>query len=323
MTPNPYHVWLSEIMLQQTTVAAVKPYYLHFLSRWPTVEALANADDNDVMTAWAGLGYYARARNLLACARAVVQAHQGQFPETEQALRTLPGIGAYTAAAIAAIAFGQRAVVVDGNVERVMARLHAVTDILPGARRYLRELADTLTPQTRSGDYAQAVMDLGATVCTPRNPDCGICPWSGLCEGRKQGIAAGLPRKAEKAARPNRYGTAFWIVHDGSVLLRQRPPKGLLGGMTEIPSTPWRETPWPATEAIPHAPVPGQPWHTVNGTVHHTFSHFHLELTILTVTVKQDECRNGFWTAPEHFKTQALPSVMRKVIRHMQEQERA
>lgn len=322
MYADPYHVWLSEIMLQQTTVAAVRPYYLTFLSRWPTVEALAAADDADVMAAWAGLGYYARARNLLSCARIIVRDHGGHFPGTEQALLMLPGIGAYTAAAIASIAFGQRAVVVDGNVERVMARLHAVTDPLPGAKKHLRTLADALTPQQRCGDYAQAVMDLGATLCSPRSPNCQICPWVSLCKGYHQGIAAELPYKTAKAKRPGRYGTVFWITEPkGAVLLRQRPPKGLLGGMTEIPSTPWQETPWTLEDATSHAPIQGETWHTIAGTVHHTFSHFDLELKVIAGTVAKTGNIAGHWVKPEHFDQEALPSVMRKVIRHMQKQD--
>ena len=205
--PDPYHIWLSEVMLQQTTVAAVIPYFDHFTQRWPTVADLAAAEDADVMGAWAGLGYYARARNLLKCARAVA-AEGGRFPGTEADLAQLPGIGPYTAAAVAAIAFGRRAVVVDGNVERVMARIHDVETPLPDAKSLLRELADAATPDTRPGDYAQAVMDLGATVCTPRSPSCGICPWADGCAARKAGTAAALPRKRPKAPKPIRHGIA-------------------------------------------------------------------------------------------------------------------
>ena len=235
---DPYRVWLSEIMLQQTTVAAVRPYFERFTARWPTVHALAAAEDAEVMAAWAGLGYYARARNLLACARAVTAL--GGFPDTEEALRALPGVGAYTAAAVAAIAFGRRAVVVDGNVERVMARLHAVEAPLPGARPALREHAAALTPAIRPGDHAQAVMDLGATICTPRRPACGICPWMARCAGRRAGIAETLPRRAPKAPRPERSGT-LWIARraDGAWLLERRPARGMLGGTLGWPGTAW------------------------------------------------------------------------------------
>ena len=235
---DPYRVWLSEVMLQQTTVAAVRPHFERFTARWPRVEALAAAQDGEVMAAWAGLGYYARARNLLACARAV--AERGGFPDTEEGLRALPGVGAYTAAAVAAIAFGRRAVVVDGNVERVMARLHAVETPLPGARRALRAHAAALTPAARPGDHAQAVMDLGATICTPRRPACGVCPWMARCAGRRAGIAGTLPRRAPKAPRPERRGT-LWVARraDGAWLLERRPPRGMLGGTMGWPGTAW------------------------------------------------------------------------------------
>ena len=222
---EPYAVWLSEIMLQQTTVAAVKSYFEKFLTRWPTVADLANADTADVMAAWAGLGYYARARNLHACAKVVATDHGGCFPDTEQALRALPGIGPYTAAAIAAIAFDRKAVVVDGNVERVMARVFGVIEPPPKSKPRLVELAARLTPARRPGDYAQAVMDLGATICTPRSPACSLCPWMAPCVARAKGIAETLPRKIAKAPTPTRHGVAFWMVRgDGAVLLRRRPP---------------------------------------------------------------------------------------------------
>lgn len=314
--PEPYHVWLSEIMLQQTTVAAVGPYFADFLRRWPTVHDLAAADIDDVMTAWAGLGYYARARNLHKCAKVVADELGGMFPDTEDGLRKLPGIGPYTAAAIAAIAFGRPAVVVDGNVERVMARLFAVEEPLPAVKPRLKELAAALTPMERSGDYAQAVMDLGATICTPRNPACGLCPWMRACDGRKQGIAAQLPRKVAKGEKPVRRGVAFWTVRwDGAVLLRKRPPSGLLGGMMEIPSTPWREEGWASlAEAAPHAPLDCD-WKPLRGGVRHTFTHFHLELDIVTGVARGGEPPGCRWVAPGDFAGQALPTVMRKVVR--------
>ncbi len=237
---DPYAVWLSEIMLQQTTVAAVIPYFSAFLARWPSVDALAEAPAEEVMRQWAGLGYYARARNLHACARAVTTQFGGRFPEEEAALRALPGLGPYTAAAVAAIAFGRRAVVVDGNVERVVARLFAIETPLPAAKPLIRERAAALTPKERPGDHAQAMMDLGATICAPKNPACVICPLSPVCAGRAGGDPARFPVKGQKPVRPLRRGAAFYILRaDGAVLVRTRPQKGLLGGMTEIPGTPW------------------------------------------------------------------------------------
>jgi len=271
--PDPYHVWLSEVMLQQTTVAVVRDYFRTITTRWPSVGALAAAPLEDVLAAWAGLGYYARARNLHRCAVAVAGAG-GRFPETEAGLRTLPGIGPYTAAAIAAIAFGQRAAVLDGNVERVMARLHAETDPLPGVKERLRAHAAALTPARRPGDYAQAVMDLGATICTPRKPACGICPWRAPCRARAGGIAEELPARAPKAAKPVRFGAAY-VALDGAgrMLTKRRPPKGLLGGMLALPTTEWTEA--PADPAPPFA----ADWYEA-GEVRHTFTHFHLRLTV-------------------------------------------
>jgi A/G-specific adenine glycosylase len=318
-TPDPYAVWLSEIMLQQTTVAAVKGYYETFLRRWPTVAALAAAPSGDVMAAWAGLGYYARARNLHACAKAVVADHGGVFPDTEEGLLTLPGVGPYTAAAIAAIAFDRKATVVDGNVERVMARVFAVLDPLPGSKAILKDHAATLTPASRGGDYAQAVMDLGATICTPRSPACAICPWSDPCRARAQGIQETLPMKAPKAKVPTRHGIAFWMVRkDGAVLLRRRPAKGLLGGMMEIPSTPWRAETWTIDEATPAAPAAAA-WTLLPGGVSHTFTHFHLELKVLT---GQLPARHGVkdeaihWVPVTEIGAAGLPSVMAKIAKH-------
>jgi A/G-specific adenine glycosylase len=318
-TPDPYAVWLSEIMLQQTTVAAVKPYYARFLARWPTVRALAAADDDAVMTEWAGLGYYARARNLLKCARVVAGEHGGRFPTTEEGLRALPGVGAYTAAAIAVICFGRRAVVVDGNVERVMARLFAVEEPMPGAKPTLRALADALTPTERCGDHAQAVMDLGATLCTPRSPACGLCPWRPDCRGLREGVAETLPRKAAKAERPTRRAVMFWIQRkDGALLLRQRPAKGLLGGMMELPSSPWEAAPMPdpAEAVATAAPLPFHDWHAVPGLVAHTFTHFHLELSVVMARVGANPRVRGVWVPLDRLDEHALPTVMRKVIRH-------
>ena len=299
--PDPYRVWLSEIMLQQTTVATVGPYFERFIARWPTVGDLAAADLDDVLHAWAGLGYYARARNLHKCANVVASDHGGTFPDTEAALLKLPGVGPYTAAAIAAIAFGRRATVVDGNVERVMARMFAVTDPLPGAKPALRELAAELTPDARCGDYAQGVMDLGATICSPANPTCAICPWTGACEGRRQGIAPELPRKSPKKERPTRYGVAFWTVaSDGSVLLRRRAESGLLGGMMEVPSTDWSEDGWPQRPETA-APVAAD-WRPVAGQVRHTFTHFHLELRVLAARIDGKPDIGGVWCLPGRFR---------------------
>ena len=279
-TPDPYKIWLSEVMLQQTTVAAVAPFYAAFLERWPTVDALASAPLDEVLTAWAGLGYYARARNLHKCAKAVSGELGGRFPDDEAGLRALPGIGPYTAAAIAAIAFDRPATPVDGNVERVVARLFAVETPLPKAKPELYGLAEGLTPGRRPGDFAQAMMDLGATVCLPKRPRCLACPLAERCAARAAGSAGDLPRRAARAPRPTRHGVAFWLVDEaGAVLLRRRPDKGLLGGMMELPSTPWREAPWPAEEACGKAPIIRE-WTVLPGLVRHTFTHFHLELTV-------------------------------------------
>jgi len=315
-TPDPYHVWLSEIMLQQTTVAAVGPYFESFLHRWPAISDLAAAELDEVLHAWQGLGYYARARNLHRCAREVAAAPGARFPNTEAELLKLPGIGPYTAAAIAAIAFGRRAVVVDGNVERVMARSFAVEDPLPGAKRRLHELADGLTPDSRPGDYAQAVMDLGAMVCTPRGPKCMLCPWEDACRGRA--IADSLPRRMPKPGRPLRRGVAFWITRpDGAVLLRRRPENGLLGGMIEAPSTEWREGPMPSLAAARKAaPLPARDWRQLPGTVDHGFTHFRLELAVLSGRVGRNAGAGELWCHPDRLGEQALPTVMKKLARH-------
>jgi A/G-specific adenine glycosylase len=317
---DPYAVWLSEIMLQQTTVTAVKPYYEKFLALWPTVEDLAEAPVADVMTAWAGLGYYARARNLHKCAGVVEADYCGVFPGTEDELRKLPGIGPYTAAAVAAIAFDKHAVVVDGNVERVMARLFAVTEPLARSKERLRALAATLTPQNRAGDYAQGVMDLGATVCTPKSPACVICPWAGACEGCKLGIAETLPRKAKKVETPLRHGVAFWMVRaDGCVAFQRRPPKGLLGGMTEVPGSAWRPEVWSEKDTESAAPLSAK-WHAVPGFISHTFTHFRLEIAVHTARLTAAQARglgpDIIWTPLVRIGRAGLPSVMAKVAAH-------
>lgn len=299
--PEPYHVWLSEVMLQQTTVAAVRDYFRRFLARWPRVEDLAAAEDAEVMGEWAGLGYYARARNLLACARAVVRDHGGRFPDTAEGLRALPGVGPYTAAAVASIAFDEPAVVVDGNVERVCARLFAVDTPLPAAKPELVRLAGLLTPQLRPGDHAQAMMDLGATICTPRSPACAICPLLGLCAGQSAEIAAALPRKLPKSAKPVRQGVV-WVLQrpDGAVLVERRPERGLLGGMLGFPGDAW-------DGAGGEAPLAAE-WRYM-GEVRHTFTHFHLILQVKAATGAGNPERGIFMVG---FCPDDLPTVMRK-----------
>ncbi len=313
-TPDPYRVWLSEIMLQQTTVTAVIPYFERFLTLFPTVETLAAADETRVMAAWAGLGYYARARNLHACAREIANLG-GKFPTDIETLRALPGIGPYTANAVAAIAFNQPVIPVDGNVERIAARLFAIETPLPAARPALAKAAATLnhTPEShhRAADFAQALFDLGATICTPR-PLCALCPWSPHCAAHRAGIADQLPRRAPKKTRPTRHGAHFWLQDSsGQVLLRRRPPSGLLGGMTELPGTDWRATPFPAQEAHRLAPMPAAWRH--RGKVHHVFTHFELHLDVYAATVPAIAA-TGFLRPAAALHGEALPSVMRKCV---------
>jgi len=308
--PDPYAVWMSEVMLQQTTVAAVRNYHRKFMGLWPAVRDLAAAEDADVMAAWAGLGYYARARNLLKCARAVVSEHGGVFPETNDQLLTLPGIGPYTAAAISAIAFDRAETVVDGNVERVMSRIYDVHTPLPAAKPQLTALARALTPDRRPGDYAQAVMDLGATICTPRSPACGICPWREPCAARLAGTAAELPRKTPKKKTPTRHGIAYVVRReDGAWLLETRPESGLLGGMLGWPGSDWRDAP---------APTPTPPlatdWVALEQEARHTFTHFHLRLQVMTARVPLGvNPERGTFVAHADFRAAALPTAMRKV----------
>lgn len=321
--PDPYRVWLSEIMLQQTTVAAVKPYFAAFLDRWPGVDELAAADLDDVLKCWAGLGYYARARNLKACAERVVADHDGRFPSSEAALLALPGIGSYTAAAIAAIAFDHPAVVVDGNIERVIARLFAIETPLPRAKPEIRRMAAGIAPDHRPGDYAQAMMDLGAGICTPKRPACALCPMAHLCAARSSGLEAVLPAKAPKAPRPERRATLFWLERDdGAVLLRRRHREGLLGGMLEVPGTPWDTGTSAPAAPMEHAPAKAH-WRKLSGTVSHTFTHFHLELEVRVARAAPDQRLNAIveparclWVAREDLAGEALPSVMRKVVAH-------
>ncbi|OCC22741.1 A/G-specific adenine glycosylase [Croceicoccus estronivorus] len=307
----PYRVWLSEVMLQQTTVAAVIPYFETFIRRWPDVEALASAPEEDVMAAWAGLGYYSRARNLVACAREV--AAKGGFPETEAELLQLPGLGAYTAAAVAAIAFGQRAVVVDANVERVVARLFAIAEPLPAARKRIRECADQITPDTRSGDFAQAMMDLGATICTSRDPKCLLCPLTGNCAARAGGDPASFPVKAPKKARPERHGTAYWIVQGREVWLVRRPGKGMLGGMRSLPDDSWSAR----KNGHGTAPIAGA-WRS-GGVVQHGFTHFSLHLSVAlydgqTPLSALDDA-DGEWWPLDRLDDAGLPTVFAKAAR--------
>ncbi len=317
-TAEPYHVWLSEIMLQQTTVAAVKSYFEAFLRRWPTVDALAAAPLDDVLHAWQGLGYYARARNLHRAAKLVAEEFSGRFPDTEEGLRALPGVGAYTAAAIASIAFDRAATPVDANVERVVARLCGITTPLPKAKPEIYACAQRLTPAKRPGDYVQALMDLGATLCSPKRPACALCPWTDWCIARAQGIAESLPAKAPKAARGSKRGVVFWTLReDGAVLLRRRPESGILGGMIEVPSTEWREAAWPRTEALRAAPVRAR-WRALPGAVLHGFTHLDLELEIFEARVGMDAAAvdGVFWWPLDRLSEQALPTLTKKVVAH-------
>ena len=312
---DPYRVWMSEVMLQQTTVATVRGAYERFLARYPTVEAMAAAPLDDILHAWQGLGYYARARNMHRAARAVA-ARGGKFPDTESALAALPGVGTYIAAAVAAIAFDRPANVVDANVERVVARLFAIRDPLPGSRATIRDRAASIAPEERPGDYAQALMDLGSAVCTPRSPRCMLCPLRAFCRAQAEGIAETLPAKRPKAAKPLRHGIAFWAIRiDGTVLVRRRPDNGLLGGMIEVPSTAFRDTPWTATEARAAAPLPA-PWRPLAGTVRHGFTHFDLEIRVMTARVSPQAQAAGTWSTIEGLKDHALPTLMKKVVRH-------
>ncbi|MGE0775930.1 MAG: A/G-specific adenine glycosylase [Sphingomonadaceae bacterium] len=301
--PDPYRVWLSEIMLQQTTVPAVRPYFERFTARWPDAAALAAADEAELMAAWAGLGYYARARNLIACARKVAAEHGGRFPDTEAELRALPGIGTYTAAAIAAIAFGKRAVVMDANVERVVARIFAFEEPLPAAKSRLYDLTDHITPNERSGDFAQAMMDLGATICSVRAPKCLLCPLSTQCAGKA--TPERYPVKLRKSPRPQRRGSIFWAERDGEVLLCRRPDRGLLGGMMALPTGPWTDSD-PGLADAPDA----ESWQSV-GTIRHDFTHFALDAEVYRggSTVGSDQ---GVWWPIERIDQAGLPTLFAK-----------
>ena len=306
--PDPYAVWMSEIMLQQTTVAAVIPYFERFTARWPNFAALASADDADVMAAWAGLGYYARARNLLKCARMVADTHNGQMPETEAELLRLPGVGPYTAAAIASIAFGKRAVVVDANVERVVSRLFAIGTPLPAARAQIYAAADSITPAARSGDFAQAMMDLGAGYCSVRAPSCPLCPVSVYCETFANEQAESYPVKAPKKVKPIRLGMAYWIEYSGQVLLIQRPSAGMLAGMRALPSDNWA-----AGRNGDSAPPFAADWRILDAVIHHSFTHFTLHMQV-TVTEGRPQTNLGEYWPVNLLDKAGLPTLFSKAV---------
>jgi A/G-specific adenine glycosylase len=327
---DPYAVWLSEIMLQQTGVKTVGPYFEKFLARWPDVAALGGASLDDVLRMWAGLGYYSRARNLHACAVAVLRDHGGVFPDTEEGLRTLPGIGPYTAAAIAAIAFGRRTMPVDGNIERVVSRLFAVEEPLPQAKPLIQQLAMTLLGagdvkaragdvESRAGDSAQALMDLGSSICTPKKPACALCPLNDGCAARVRGDQETFPRKAPKKSGELRRGAAFVVTRGGELLVRTRPEKGLLGGMTEVPNSNWLAA-QEDKAALEQAPVLKgvARWHRKAGVVTHVFTHFPLQLVIYTASVPAHTGAPGEmrWVPIATLRDEALPNVMRKAIAH-------
>jgi A/G-specific adenine glycosylase len=319
VAPDPYRVWLSEIMLQQTGVKWVAPYFEKFVARWPTVNDLGRASLDDVLRMWAGLGYYSRARNLHACAVTVLREHGGTFPDTEEGLRALPGIGPYTAAAIAAIAFGRRTMPVDGNIERVVSRLFAVEETLPQAKPLIQRLATTLLGSARAGDSAQALMDLGSSICTPKKPACALCPLNEDCLAYARGDQQAFPRKAAKKAGELRRGAAFVVTRGNEVLVRSRAEKGLLGGMTEVPGSDWigaqddkaARKQAPALQGIAR-------WHRKAGVVTHVFTHFPLELVVYTATVPANTRAPGGmrWVPIATLGDEALPNVMRKVIAH-------
>ena len=293
--PDPYRVWLSEVMLQQTTVATVTPRFQRFVTKWPTVEALAAAKDEDVLSEWAGLGYYARARNLIACARQV--AARGGFPDTEEGLRTLPGLGAYTAAAVAAIAFGRRALVMDTNVERVVARLNGIDAPIAEVKVRLRQLLDAITPAERAGDFAQAMMDLGATICRPRNPKCLACPLQADCAAFASGDPERFPAPKRKVVRPRRYGVAHWIERNGCIWLVRRPAEGMLGGMAALPGPNWADEPQSMGPTL--------------GQVTHVFTHFRLELSIVA---SANPTAEGWWQPIDTLVDAGLPTLYRRAV---------
>lgn len=310
---DPYRVWLSEIMLQQTTVEAVKSYFNKFVTLWPNFASMAAASEDDILRAWAGLGYYSRARNLKKCADLIAANYNGKFPSTAAGLKELPGIGDYTSAAIAAIAFGEPAAVVDGNVERVISRLYAIDTPLPAAKAEIRIRMGELTPYDRPGDFAQSVMDLGATICTPRRPACAICPVNDDCEALAHHDPEAFPVKAPKPAKPVRTGAAFiTIADDGSVLLRKRKGEGLLAGMTEVPGSAWTAR-IDGDATIDAAPFPAS-WQSA-GNITHIFTHFELRLSVYSLnnSAKRNDI-DGWWSSPSELEGEALPTVMKKAI---------
>ena len=319
---DPYRVWLAEIMLQQTTVPVVIPYYRRFLERWPTLAALAGADRDAILAMWAGLGYYARAARLHECARMIVRDHAGRFPGTVAELKRLPGIGTYTAGAIAAIAFGQPEAAVDGNVERVMARYLAVDESSHRLKRTVADAVSDMVPHDRPGDFAQALMDLGSTVCTPRAPQCSACPLHGECRARQRGLVDSLPRRSSRKRRARRQAIAFWLESaDGRVMLTRREGQSLLRDMLEVPSTPWRDDAWTLREALAHAPRPGN-WSLLGGSVEHAFTHLTVTFRIASlrgVAVSGDDR----WHARESLSALALPAMTWKIIDHVDAAARA
>lgn len=323
---DPYRVWLSEIMLQQTTVKTVGPYFEKFVTRWPTVADLAASPLDDVLSMWAGLGYYSRARNLHACAVSVMKDHGGSFPDTEVGLRKLPGIGPYTAAAIAAIAFGRPVMPVDGNIERITTRVFAVDGVLPQAKPLVTELAQTFLDTERAGDSAQAMMDVGSSICRPRNPDCGACPFAEDCKARAEGSQETYPRKLKKKSGELRRGAAFVVRRGDAILLRTRPPKGLLGGMAEVPTSEWSSE-VDGDQALSQAPdISGNlRWKRMPGTVSHVFTHFRLELSVYVAEVVDGTAApEGMrFTRGKDLDGEALPTVMRKVLAHSRESSKA
>ncbi len=309
---DPYHVWLSEVMLQQTQVATVRDYYLKFIRKWPSIEDLAKSDEDDVLTAWAGLGYYSRARNLKKCANVVTAEHNGEFPRTADSLKKLPGIGDYTAASIAAIAFDQPVAVIDGNVERVMARHERIDELFPAAKSIVRGLLATLLDPEKPGEFAQAMMDLGATICTPKRPACGICPLNAECKSAFQVDVETFPRKKPKTEKPERKGAAYVIENQaGEIFLCKRGGTGLLAGMTQVPTTDWNARSDGKTDSLA-APVSAK-WRRMLD-IRHTFTHFHLDLVVWHARSEQAPAMDGWWCPIDRLSDEALPTVMRKVL---------